>query len=260
VFSTFRLVAVCALALIAASTAIASPESAQAPGSKKAPTKQLTQAQKKQPVVVGFNKGKTVRYFDFGPIKLKPGNKVAPIWVFTNGAGGQRNVIDAVPGDKSYSPLWTVNQVTWADGETPRVLTSAGAIRKAAAAGELKVVKTSTVVNCPVLGFGQKRIAGFSAGRVIRYYDLGPVKVRPGNAVVKLYTVTNGVAGQHNVTPDRIAPGQTAYPPLWAIVKVTWKGGAKPRLLTSNAAIQRAAAAGQVVLQPTSLVVNCPIV
>ena len=49
-------------------------------------------------------------------------------------------------------------------------------------------------------------------------------------------------------------------PPLWGIVKVTWKAGATKRLLTSFAAIQQAKAAGQVTLARTSLVVNCPIV
>ena len=117
-----------------------------------------------------------------------------------------------------------------------------------------------TVVNCPVLGFGQERHAGFSAGHVIHYYDLGPVKVVPGNVVVPLYAVTNGVASQMNVAGDTIAPGQTAYPPLWAISKVTWKAGTTPRLLKSYAAIQQAATSGQVTLKRTSLVVNCPLV
>ena len=215
---------------------------------------------KKQPVTLGFEKGKTVRYYDFGPINLKPDNKVAPIWTFTNGAGGQRNVIDTVPGEADYTPLWQVNQVTWAAGKTPRVLTSAAEVKKAVAAGEISITQTATVVNCPVLGFGQKRVPGFSAGHVIHYYDLGPVKVRPGNAVLPLYAVTNGVAGQHNVTGASIAAGQTAYPPLWAITKVTWKPGATPRLLKSYAAIKNAAASGQVTLKKPPLVVNCPLV
>ncbi len=257
---TFSALVAGAIALAAATTALASPPTTTAPDREAAPAAQAATPGKKQPVVTGFHKGRTVRYFDFGPIKLKPGNKIAPIWAFTNGAEDQRNVIDAVPGDRSYSPLWQVNMVTWATGTTPRVLTSAAAVKKAAAAGELTIAKTATVVNCPVLGFGQERIAGFSAGRTVHYYDLGPVKVRPGNAVVLLYTVTNGVTGQHNVTPDAIAPGQTAYPPLWAIVKVTWKSGTTPRLLTSNAAIKKAEAAGDVALARTPLVVNCPIV
>ena len=214
----------------------------------------------KQAVVPTFYEGRTVRALDFGPIKLKPGNKLAPIWTFTNGAAGQRAVIDAVPGEKGYSPLWKVTTVTWAAGKTRRVLASADAVRKAATRGDVTVRSTSTVVNEPVLGFGQQRVTGFSAGRAIHYYDLGSVSVRPGNAVVPLYTVTNGVAAQHNIAGDTIAPGQTAYPPLWAITKVTWKPGTTPRLLTSYAAITSAAAAGRVTLTKTPLVVNCPLI
>ena len=82
----------------------------------------------------------------------------------------------------------------------------------------------------------------------------------PGNTVLPLYAITNGVAAQHNVTRDTIAPGRTAYPPLWSITKVTWKPGARRRLLTSYAAIKKAAASGQVTLKKTPLVVNCPLV
>jgi hypothetical protein len=213
---------------------------------------------KKQPAVPGFFRGGTIRYFDFGPIKLKPGNKLAPIWVVTNGAPGQRNIVDTVPGRAGYSPLWQVQKVTWADGVTARVLRSAAEVRSARAGGELTIERTSMVVNCPVLGFGQVRHPGFSRGQTIHYYDLGPVKVRPGNDVVPLWTVTNGVKGQLNIADVR--PGQTAYPPLWAIIKVTWKPSAPRRLLTSLAAIKGAQAAGQVTLRKTSLVVNCPLV
>ena len=249
-----------AVALAAASAALAAPQRTVALERQATPLAQVAQAAKKQPVTLGFYEGKTVRYFDFGPIKLKPGNKLAPIWTFTNGATGQRNIIDTVPGEKDYTPLWQVSKVSWAAGKTPRVLRSADEVKKAAAAGEVTIAKTATVVNCPVLGFGQKRVAGYSAGHVIHYYDLGPVKVAPGNAVVPLYVVTNGVSGQSNVAGDTIAPGQTAYPPLWSIIKVTWEAGATPRLLKSYAAIQHASASGQVTLKKTSLVVNCPIV
>jgi hypothetical protein len=213
---------------------------------------------KKQPAVAGFFRGRTIRYFDFGPIKLKPGNKLAPIWVFTNGAPGQRNIVDTVPGRADYSPLWQVQKVTWAEGATPRVLRSAAEVRSASAGGELTFERTAIVVNCPVLGFGQVRHPGFSRGKTIRYYDLGRVKVRPGNEVVPLWTVTNGVKSQLNIADVR--PGQTAYPPLWAIIKVTWKPSASKRLLTSLAAIRRAQSAGEVTLAKTSLVVNCPLV
>ena len=213
-----------------------------------------------KPVTSGFYRGKQIGYFDFGPIKLKAGNKLAPIWTVTNGVAAQRNIVDTVPGQADYSPLWQLNKVTFKKGMTPRLLTSAAKVRQAEAAGQVTIQQTGTVVNCPVLGFGQKRIAGFSAGKTIHYYDLGPVKVAAGNAVVPLYALTNGVPAQHNITGNTIAPGATDYPPLWGIVHVTWKPSAHKRLLTSFAAVQQAKAAGEVTLQQTALVVNCPLV
>jgi hypothetical protein len=215
----------------------------------------------KQPVATGFYQGQEVKYFDFGPIKLKPGNKLAPIWAVTNGAAGQHNIIDTVPGKADYSPLWQVNMVTFKDRATSHLLKSKADVDAAVAAGEVTVTQTNTVVNCPVLGFGQKKVAGFSNGHVIHYYDLGPVKVAPGNVVAPLFTVTNSVgAQQHNIAEENIARGQTKYPPLWGIIKVTFKAGVKPHLLTSYAQIKKAQAAGQVRITKTSLVVNCPVV
>jgi hypothetical protein len=214
----------------------------------------------KQPVVAAFYRGQTLESFDFGAVRARPGNKLAPIWRFTNGAPEQHDVVDSIPGQAAYSSLRQVNDVTWSSGVVPRVLRSADEIRAAEAAGELTAKPTSALLNRPVLGFGQKRVEGFSGGRPIHYYDLGPVAIAPGNDVVTLYAPTNGVAGQHNVTADTLARGQTRYPPLWRIVQVTWKPGAARRLLRSFADIRRAQAAGTVTLRRTALVVNCPIV
>jgi len=215
----------------------------------------------KQPVATGFYQGQQVRYYDFGPIKLKPGNRLAPIWAVNNGAAGQHNIIDTVPGKADYSPLWQVNMVTFKDGTTPHLLKSMADVDAAVQAGEVTVTQTNTVVNCPVLGFGQKKVAGFSNDHVIHYYDLGPVHVAPGNVVAPLFTVTNPVgAQQHNIAEENIAPGQTKYPPLWGIIKVTFKPAVKPHLITSSAQIKKAQAAGQVTITKTALVVNCPVV
>ena len=104
-----------------------------------------------QPVTLGFYRGEVVSYFDFGPVKLSRGNKVAPIWAFTNGADGQRNIIDTVPGRKDYTPLWGVRLVTWKEGVTPAVLRSRIAVQKAVAAGDVTIKAMPIVVNCPVL-------------------------------------------------------------------------------------------------------------
>ena len=99
----------------------------------------------------GFYRGQTIEYLDFGPIKLNPGNKVAPLWSVTNGVKGQYNIIDVVPGQPGYTPLWSVTLLTWKSGVTPRLLTSAAAARKALAAGEVTAKKPGVVVNCPVI-------------------------------------------------------------------------------------------------------------
>ena len=71
------------------------------------------QAAKVKPLTAGFYDGRTIRYYDFGSIRLKPGNTLAPIWAVTNGVSGQRNIVDTVPGRADYSPLWQVSMVTW---------------------------------------------------------------------------------------------------------------------------------------------------
>jgi hypothetical protein len=104
-----------------------------------------------QDVTLGFYRGQVVSYLDFGPVKLRSGNKVAPIWAFTNGDEGQRNIIDTVPGRKDYTPLWAVRMVTWKNGANVRVLRSAAAVRAAQRAGDVTVAAAPVVVNCPVL-------------------------------------------------------------------------------------------------------------
>jgi hypothetical protein len=246
------LFAACAALLVVAAASVpaaAAPERARMEPIRHFPN------QKKTP---GFYKGRVVRYLDFGPIRLAAGNKVAPIWVFTNGASGQRNIIDVAPGDRGYSPLWQVTMVTWQDGSDSRVLRSAAAVRRAAAEGELTLRRTSTVVNCPVVGFRQRETLGHFRGQLIAYLDLGPVKLRAGNKVAPIWVFTNGAAEQHNVID--VVPGQRAYTPLWRVTMVTWRSGASARVLSSAAAIRSAVAAGDLTLRQTATVVNCPVI
>lgn len=72
-----------------------------------------------------------------------------PIWTFTNGVEGQRNIADVVPGTTAYPPLWAVVEATWEAGATRRLLRSHAALMRAVRAGELRLEKTSLVVNCP---------------------------------------------------------------------------------------------------------------
>ena len=246
------LLLVASLALVVAAPTLASPTSHPLVADKTIVGKKA--------VTAGFYRGRRIGYFDFGTIKLRPGNKLAPIWAVTNGVSRQHNIVDTVPGKTDYSPLWQLNNVTFKPGKTPHLLTSAAAVKRAEQRGEVTIEQTTTVINCPLLGFGQKKVPGYSGGKTIHYYDLGQVKLAAGNTVLPLYAVTNGVARQYNITRDTIAPGATDYPPLWGIVNVTWKPGATKRLLTSFAAIKRAKDAGELTLRKTSMVVNCPLV
>jgi hypothetical protein len=211
-----------------------------------------------QKVVKGFFQGKTVRYLDLGQVNLAPGNNVAPIWVLTNGTNAQRNIIDTVPGMENYTPLWRVTMLTWRSGVAPRTLKSAAAVRAAIRVGELSVKRTSIVVNCPVLGFGQKLSQGFAKGQSVEYLDLGPIKLGSGNKVEPIWAFTNGTSDQRNIIDT--LPGDPDYTPLWGVVMVTWEAGVTPRTLMSRAEVETAMAAGEATLEQTDIVVNCPVV
>ena len=82
-------------------------------------------------------------------------------------------------------------------------------------------------------------------------------------ATADLYHVTN--FAQPNVldsVPYPLGPSNADpdYSPLWLIHLVTWAPGVTPVVLTSEAAVLAAQAAGKVTLQATSIVVNCPVV
>ena len=66
------------LSLLAGVVALAAAGAATLPATASAAPDRGAAA--KQPVTLGYYDGATVRYYDFGPIKLKPGNKLAPIW------------------------------------------------------------------------------------------------------------------------------------------------------------------------------------
>jgi hypothetical protein len=215
-------------------------------------------APKRQKVLIGFHNNRAVRYFDFGRINLRPGNKLARIWVFANGAQGQRSIFDSVPGTERYSALRKVSTVTWTADATPRVLRSAAAVQAAQASGDVTIKARSRVINAPLLGFGQKRHAGFAKGKVIHYYELGVIKVAPGNEILPIWTFKNGVDGQRNIAD--VVPGTTAYPPLWSVIEVTWKDGAQPSLVRSFEQLQQARRAGAVTFKKLPMIVNCPFV
>lgn len=85
-----------------------------------------------------------------------PGGAVDDIYHVTNFKQG--NIIASAPipagphnANPQYSPLWQVTTVTWNPGTTPRVLTSEEDVLGSRDDGEVTLVKTNIVVNCPVI-------------------------------------------------------------------------------------------------------------
>lgn len=91
----------------------------------------------------------------------------------------------------------------------------------------------------------------------------GPPQPGRRSSVDKVYAVTN--FKQPSVfasAPKPVGPASAdaAYSPLWQMVKVTWQPGRSPRELRAEEAVLDAAERGDVVLEPTPVVLNCPIV
>jgi hypothetical protein len=86
----------------------------------------------------------------------------------------------------------------------------------------------------------------------------------PGRSSVdKVYAVTNFKQASVFASapyPMGSTSRDTAYSPLWQMVKVTWAAGATPRILRSEEDVLTAVERGAVVLETTRVVLNCPIV
>jgi hypothetical protein len=111
-------------------------------------------------------------------------------------------------------------------------------------------------------GAARKMKANF-APRLAQALPRGPQTPGQASALDKVYAVTN--FEQPSIfasAPDPMGPESRdpAYSPLWRMVTVTWAVGQRPRELRSEEQVLAAAEAGQVVVEPTDVVVNCPIV
>jgi len=86
-----------------------------------------------------------------------PKESLANIYAFTNGIEGsgafgfQPQVADSQPSDSDYSPLWSVNSVTWNEDAAPRELKSEEEIMDAMDMGQLSIEETGVIVNCPFI-------------------------------------------------------------------------------------------------------------
>src|SRR5262249_1344298 len=83
------------------------------------------------------------------------------------------------------------------------------------------------------------------------------------NATSDVYQITNfDQPTVFTATPSPLGPNNTnaSYTPFWRVKLVAWQSGATPRTLRSESEILSAQAAGQVTIQTTSIVIDCPVV
>jgi hypothetical protein len=95
-------------------------------------------------------------------------------------------------------------------------------------------------------------------------YALPEGRAAPGRSSVdKVYAVTNFEQASVFASapfPMGSTSRDTAYSPLWQMVKVTWAAGATPQMLRSEEDVLAAVERGAATLEVTRVVLNCPIV
>lgn len=222
-----------------------------------------------------------------------PAKALADLYLFMNGVAGpnpfgfQKNVIDSIPGEPGYSPLWLHTFVKWRDESKARELKSEEEILAAGTAEEVTLERSKLVINCPVLPAGRTNfpvVTGYVDGKLVDYtlqeisdpmvtklmrektsYPLTTVaSLGDVSQVANLYLFMNGVSGpnpfgfQRNIIDT--VPGQPGYSPLWLHTFVKWKDESNARELKSQREVFAAEKAGEVTLERSKLVINCPVI
>jgi hypothetical protein len=86
----------------------------------------------------------------------------------------------------------------------------------------------------------------------------------PEESLANIYAFTNGVKGsgafgfQPQVADSQ--PSDPDYSPLWLVHAVTWNDGVTPRELKSEESIMNAKNNGQITIENTGVIVNCPFI
>jgi hypothetical protein len=114
--------------------------------------------------------------FTGSPVNYEPNltksQDIGQLWIFKNGVKGpglmgfQTNVLNSIPGDPHYTPLWKVNIVEWKTASTPTILGSDDIIANAVKKGQITVTPTNVVINCPVVQWGGNKDNTIPAGHI----------------------------------------------------------------------------------------------
>jgi hypothetical protein len=221
------------------------------------------------PLIQGWYKGTDVTYFDFG---LNTQTAI-PIMVFfqednpDTAVSGQMNIIDSIPGQPGYSAFWRVYKVLAPSSYMANSITSLQGVLDSG----YEIQETDIVVNCPVVNpdtttemISYTLVQGWYRDRMVFYFDFGANSGSMGSVVDKApifaFFHMNGdaVMGQMNVID--VVPSDMGYSDLWHVHKVIVGMEYMANSLTSVDEIMAAVSAGDVSIEETDLLVNCPVV
>jgi hypothetical protein len=229
-------------------------------------------------VTQGFGPdGRRITYYNFDTQLTTP----APIYVLVRQGvpvAGQLNIIDVLPGDQGYNDFWQVVQVTVPANYVANAITSV----KEIVDGGYAMIRTTTIVNCPVVPAGSTanlRISGSTGlsqgwyrGQVVAYFNFAEAPIsatsqglvptspllvtfninpdKPNGGPPSGFVVEPGTTRTHNVAYT--VPGQVGYSPLWVVNIYDNADFAKVKDLATGLTAR--------VLVPSVALVNCPIV
>ena len=202
-------------------------------------------------------------------------------------AANQPLVFGSEPGEDDYSPLWREITVKWKAGVTPVLLHQDDQINTLASQGKLTAVPTGVVLNCPIVKVTTATSA--PAAKTVTepveygYYDghidamlstdvssKTEATAKHINYVPTLLThaadkfpslyIVSGPAAPNQPLVFGSEPGEDDYSPIWQELDVKWKAGVTPVLLHQDDQINVLAKQGMLTVDPTPVVLNCPIV
>jgi hypothetical protein len=100
--------------------------------------------------------GATMEHINFSA-KLRASIKTSEeLYLFSGKtATGQLPVFSSEPGEKTYTPLWREEIVSWKAGATPVLVVRDDQVDDLEKKGMVTVRETSTVLNCPIVKVGK---------------------------------------------------------------------------------------------------------
>ncbi|MDP9342867.1 MAG: hypothetical protein M3Q23_12405 [Actinomycetota bacterium] len=222
---------------------------------------------------------------NFSPVlaSLKP--KAFPEIYVVKGraAQGQLTVLGSEPGESNYSPIWNRVTVTWKQSATPVLLTSDTQIDDRESAGDLTTTRTKLLFDCPVIAedidagahvapptvfktFYDAHRDGMLATDVgsktqakAKHINFSPVLANLGSKAFPEIYIFQGRMAKGQLMVLGSEPGEPDYSPVWGETFAHWKAGVTPHVVKSDTAVDHLAATGKIVLQDTTLLLNCPV-